>query len=160
MESIQYQMKTIVGRLYVVASAHGLQGVFFNKQPGALVKKIDGAEPAQKILSRTVQQLEEYLNGQRKQFDVVYDLEGTAFQKQVWRQLAKIPFGKTVSYRDIAKRIDNPKAVRAVGSANGKNPLCIIIPCHRVIAADGTIGGYSGGIDIKKKLLQLEQIKL
>ena len=85
-------------------------------------------------------------------------MAGTAFQKKVWQELYKIPFGKTAAYKDIAKGIKNAKAVRAVGSANGKNPICVIIPCHRVIAADGSIGGYSGGSDIKKKLLKLEGV--
>jgi methylated-DNA-[protein]-cysteine S-methyltransferase len=102
--------------------------------------------------------LDEYFDGRRKRFDIPFSLSGTNFQKQVWKELSKIPFGKTVSYKDIARKIKNPKAVRAVGSANGKNPMCIIIPCHRVIAADGSIGGYSGGITNKQKLLRFEGI--
>ena len=85
------------------------------------------------------------------------DLEGTTFQKKVWAQLSKIPYGQTCSYKDIAKGIQNEKAVRAVGSANGKNPACIIVPCHRVIAHNGSLGGYSGGLKMKKTLLEIER---
>jgi methylated-DNA-[protein]-cysteine S-methyltransferase len=159
MEQIQYQMKSKIGPLYIVASKDGFHGVFFNKQPIKLVKKLGMSKPEEKTLSKVVGQLEEYFAGQRKRFDLTFNLSGTHFQKQVWRELFKIPFGKTVSYKDIAQRIKNPKAVRAVGSANGKNPVCIIIPCHRVIAADGSIGGYSGGLHKKRQLLKLEGIK-
>lgn len=156
MDQIQYEMKSKVGPLYLVASKDGLDGMHFNKQRVKLVKKLGASKPEEKILKNAVGQVEEYFAGRRKQFDIAFNLAGTSFQKQVWRELFKIPFGKTVSYKDIAKRIKNPKAVRAVGSANGKNPVCIIIPCHRVIAADGSIGGYSGGLDKKRKLLKLE----
>jgi len=116
--------------------------------------------PAEKILRETVRQLQEYFAGRRTQFDIVLGLAGTSFQKQVWKELSKIPFGKTVAYKDIAGRIKNPKAVRAVGSANGKNPVSIIIPCHRVIAADGTMGGYGGGLTVKQQLLKLEGVSV
>jgi methylated-DNA-[protein]-cysteine S-methyltransferase len=158
MDKIQYEMKSKVGPLYLVASKDGLEGMHFNKQRVPLVKKLASSKPEEKILKNAVGQVEEYFAGHRKQFDIAFNLAGTPFQKQVWQELFKIPFGKTVAYKDIAKKIKNPKAVRAVGSANGKNPVCIIIPCHRVIAADGSIGGYSGGLDIKKKLLRLEHI--
>ena len=149
-------MKSKVGPLFLVASKDGLEGMHFNKQRVQLVKNLGSSKPEEKILKDAVGQVEEYFAGNRKQFNITFNLAGTPFQKQVWGELFKIPFGKTVAYKDIAKRIKNPKAVRAVGSANGKNPVCIIIPCHRVIAADGSIGGYAGGLDIKKKLLKLE----
>jgi methylated-DNA-[protein]-cysteine S-methyltransferase len=101
-------------------------------------------------------ELEEYFAGRRRKFDVPLDLVGTDFQKQVWHQLLKIPYGRTCSYADIAREIENPKAVRAVGAANGRNPICVIVPCHRVIAADGSLGGYTGGLDKKRQLLTLE----
>jgi O-6-methylguanine DNA methyltransferase len=101
-------------------------------------------------------QLTEYLSGQRRYFDLPLNPAGTAFQKKVWSELQKIPYGRTRSYREIASAAGNIKACRAVGGANGANPIPIIIPCHRVISADGTIGGYSGGTGIKKKLLELE----
>ncbi len=156
MEQIQYQIKSKVGPLYLVASRQGLRGVFFCKQNVKAVQQLNLLNPVEKVLAQVSEQLEEYFAGKRQQFELNIDFAGTAFQKKVWQALSKIPFGQTVSYRDIAQKIKNPKAVRAVGSANGKNPFCIIIPCHRVIAANGTLGGYSGGLAIKRKLLKLE----
>jgi methylated-DNA-[protein]-cysteine S-methyltransferase len=149
-------MSSTIGRIYLTASAKGLRGVFLTKQAVPMAPSLRGNGPGIRTLARAARQIEEYLAGRRKQFAVPLDAAGTPFQRSVWRQLAKIPYGRTCSYRDIARRIKNVKAVRAVGGANGSNPLCIIVPCHRVIAADGTIGGYSGGIAIKKKLLRLE----
>ena len=157
MSLVQYKMTSPIGSLYLVASQKGLKGIYWNKQSVRLVKSLDRSALSEKILDDTRVQLTEYFAGTRKQFDIPCDLQGTDFQRKVWNELTRIPFGKTLSYRDVAKRIKNPKAVRAVGSANGKNPVCIIIPCHRVIAADGSIGGYAGGIRIKQQLLQLEQ---
>ncbi|MCR4336369.1 MAG: methylated-DNA--[protein]-cysteine S-methyltransferase [Candidatus Omnitrophica bacterium] len=154
---IQYKITSPIGILYLVASLKGLQGIYWTKQPVKLVKFLDRSQPSERILDDSQQQLDEYFSGRRRNFDIPLDVEGTVFQKKVWQELAKIPFGQTVSYRDIAKKIKNPKAVRAVGSANGRNPVCIVIPCHRVIAADGSIGGYTGGIRIKQQLLTLEQ---
>jgi methylated-DNA-[protein]-cysteine S-methyltransferase len=158
MDGIQYQLKSRIGPLYLVASKDGLRGVFFNKQRVTTAKVLGSSRPEEKILRKTAGQLDEYFDGRRKKFDIPFNLSGTNFQKRVWKELSRIPFGKTVSYRDIAGKIKNPKAQRAVGSANGKNPACVIIPCHRVIAADGSIGGYSGGIAIKQQLLKLEGI--
>ncbi len=158
MEDVQYKMSSIVGMIYLVASAQGLQGLFFNKQKIKSLETLDPCEPAQKILLGTIQQLEDYFSGQRKSFNVVLNFIGTNFQKRVWRELTKIPFGQTVSYRDIAQKIKSPKAFRAVGTANSKNPFCIIVPCHRVIAADGSLGGYSGGLSRKRRLLKIEKM--
>ena len=105
-------------------------------------------------------QLKEYFNGERRNFTVDLDLIGTEFQQNVWGALLEIPYGKTVSYKEIAVKIGNPKAVRAVGMANNKNKVPIIIPCHRVIGVDGKLVGYGGGIHIKEKLLKLEGIKI
>ena len=102
-------------------------------------------------------QLDEYFAGKRKKFDLPLSPKGTVFQRTVWKQLQEIPYGKTISYSQLAKSINNPKACRAVGSANGKNPVIIIIPCHRVIASNGGLGGYACGLDIKKQLLELEK---
>ena len=101
-------------------------------------------------------QLQEYFDGQRQAFDLSIDPDGTAFQQKVWQQLLEVPFGNTATYGDIANRLNNPKAVRAVGAANGQNPIAIIVPCHRVIGANGTLTGYAGGLDRKAKLLNLE----
>ncbi len=157
---IQYQIKTKIGSLFLVASPKGVTGVSFSKKNVPLLKHLDATNPVEKILCDTAQQLEEYFAGKRQQFKLNIDCAATAFQKKVWQALSKIPFGQTVCYRDIAQKIKNPKAVRAVGSANGKNPFCIIIPCHRVIAADGTLGGYSGGLVIKRALLKHEGVNL
>lgn len=156
MNLLQWKMGSAIGPLYLVASSQGLVGVYFKKQSAPLIPSLQGTDPEIKILTQATQELEEYFSGKRKTFTVPLNLNGTPFQKQVWNQLSKIPYGKTFSYKDIAAKIKNKNAVRAVGTANGKNPLCIIIPCHRVIAANGTLGGYSGGITIKKKLLALE----
>lgn len=103
------------------------------------------------------QQLLEYFSQKRRTFDLPYDIQiGTTFQRSVWDALLTIPYGETVSYAAIGERINNPKAVRAIGNANGKNPISIIIPCHRVVQKDGKLGGYSSGLDMKQYLLQLE----
>ncbi len=104
-------------------------------------------------------QLDEYFMGKRKYFDVPYRLEGTEFQKMVWNELSKIPYGESCSYKDIAIKIGNEKASRAVGMANNKNPLMIIIPCHRVIGSSKKLIGYAGGLEMKKYLLELEKDK-
>ena len=101
-------------------------------------------------------QLFEYFDGKRKEFDFPLLLQGTTFQKTVWNALRTIPFGKTCSYKDIAQQIGSPKAARAVGMANNRNPIPIIIPCHRVVGANGSLTGYAGGLEIKKNLLNLE----
>jgi len=106
----------------------------------------------------TNEQVNEYLDGQRKTFDFPFVLNGTYFQKRVWNALLDIPYGETRTYAQIAAAIDNPKAVRAVGLANGKNPIWIAVPCHRVIGTDGTLTGYAGGLEMKKALLELEQV--
>ncbi len=109
------------------------------------------------VLVETERQLSEYFAGQRQQFDLPIYMQGTAFQQQVWQALQTIPFGETRSYSDIAQQIDNPQAVRAVGAANGRNPLSIVVPCHRVIGRQGQLTGFAGGLDAKKYLLALEQ---
>jgi methylated-DNA-[protein]-cysteine S-methyltransferase len=102
-------------------------------------------------------QLDEYFAGSRTRFDVPMHLEGTDFQRKVWAQLCAIPYGETISYGELARRVGNPKASRAVGLANGRNPVAVIVPCHRVIAADGSLGGYGGGMERKTHLLDLER---
>jgi methylated-DNA-[protein]-cysteine S-methyltransferase len=109
------------------------------------------------VLKRCILQLEEYFSGKRKDFDIPILLEGTDFQKQVWNKLQSIPYGKTVSYLYIARAVGDPNATRAVGSANGKNRIAIIVPCHRVIGSYGKLIGYAGGLDRKKWLLDHER---
>ena len=109
------------------------------------------------LSDKTVLQLEEYFDGRRKEFDIPIKLRGTEFQKKVWNELLKIPYGATVSYKDIAIKIGNPKACRAVGMANHNNPILIIVPCHRVINENNKLGGYALRLDLKRKLLELEK---
>ena len=108
------------------------------------------------IFSDAVQQLQEYFAGRRQQFNLQLAPDGTAFQQQVWQELQRIPFGTTITYQELAHRIGKPKGARAVGSANGCNPIAIIVPCHRVIGQDGRLRGYASGLPIKRKLLQHE----
>lgn len=153
----QYKMKTPVGDLFLVASEKGLKSVQLSQDSNLkLLRSLDTTSQNALVLKEAIQQLQEYFEGQRTKFNLNFDIEGTSFQKSVWKELSRIPFGAVCSYQDIAKKIRNPNAVRAVGSANGKNPLCIIVPCHRVITSDNRLGGYSGGLEVKLKLLKLE----
>lgn len=152
----QWTLKSIIGPLHLVASESGLRGIYWKRQSVPSVKSLAGSAPEIRILARAAGQLSEYFEGKRESFDLPFDVEGTPFQMRVWKTLAKIPYGKTLSYREVARRIRSAKAFRAVGTANGKNPLSIVVPCHRVIAADGSLGGYAGGLATKSKLLELE----
>lgn len=149
-------MASKIGDIYLVADEKFLIGLHFSKRPLPFMKSLDQSA----VITQTVKQLEEYIDGKRTKFTIPLDPEGTEFQKKVWDELRKIPFGKTRSYREMASLIKNEKACRAVGTANGKNPISIIIPCHRVITADGKLGGYSGGLDKKIKLLEIEKISI
>lgn len=155
-----------VGDLFALSNKTHLLGLHF-KSDWQLKKKslsnvsVHLVESANlQILKAVKKQLSEYFAGKRQKFDLKISVEGTRFQKSAWDSLLKIPHGKTISYLEQAKLNKTPKAVRAIGSANGKNPICIIIPCHRVIAANGRLGGYSGGLDKKKILLDLEGFKI
>jgi len=114
-------------------------------------------EESSEIINEAIKQLDEYFKGERQYFDIPLLMVGTEFQKSVWNALLQIPFGKTASYAEQAKRIGNEKAVRAVANANAANAISILIPCHRIIGSDGTLTGYAGGLDVKKKLLELEK---
>ena len=149
---LQWKYSSKIGPIFLVVSKDGLSGLYLNQQSIQLAKSLNESP----ILRQTVEELAEYFEGKRKRFTIPLDIHGTPFQKIVWNQLQKIPYGKTVSYKEIASQINRVNACRAVGNANGKNPLCIVIPCHRVIASDGTLGGYSGGLATKIKLLNLE----
>jgi methylated-DNA-[protein]-cysteine S-methyltransferase len=140
-----------IGILEISGTEKGISDVHF-------VEKKSDPDPAIPLpLKDCCRQLYEYFVGNRKEFSLTLHLKGTSFQKSVWNQLMKIPYGKTVSYKDIATAIRNEKACRAVGSANGRNNIAIIIPCHRVIAHDGTLGGYGGGLWKKEWLLDHEK---
>ena len=152
---LQTKINFLIGDLYLVSSENGLKGVYWQKQPYQFHDYKN--EKINYILSQTEKQLSEYFSGHRREFNIDLDMVGTPFQKKVWNQLLKIPYGTTFSYLEISKQIDNEKAFRAVGNANGKNPFSIIITCHRVIASDWSLGGYAGGVDRKIKLLNLEK---
>jgi methylated-DNA-[protein]-cysteine S-methyltransferase len=109
------------------------------------------------ILKEAATQLEEYFAGERTAFDLRMELDGTSFQREVWSELSRIPYGQTISYGELARRVRRPKGPRAVGQANGRNPIAIIVPCHRVLASNG-IGGYGGGLTVKRALLALEGV--
>ena len=149
-------MSSPVGKLTLVASSKGLVAIDVRNNAKQFVTTKDAS--ARAILIKTKKQLEQYFAGKRTSFDVALDLVGTEFQVRAWRALCRIPFGKTISYGQQASNIKNPKAFRAVGSANGKNPIPIIVPCHRVVASDGSLGGYSLGLKMKKQLLALEGV--
>lgn len=151
-------MPSPVGRLKLVANSQALVAVVWeNEQPKCLDSKQLLLCADHPILLATQKQLSEYFAGQRQHFDLPLTFEGTDFQQKVWQALLSIPFAETRSYRDIAAQIGNVKAVRAVGAANGKNPISIIAPCHRVIGANGQLVGFAGGLNNKHILLQLEQ---
>ncbi|MDC7230926.1 MAG: methylated-DNA--[protein]-cysteine S-methyltransferase [Sphaerochaetaceae bacterium] len=139
-----------LGTLYLTSNQDALLGVSF-------ISEIREEQESNPVLAMTIQQLDAYFNGKLQQFTVPYELQGTAFQKTVWEALCTIPYGTLVSYQDIAIAIGNPKAVRAVGMANNKNPISIIIPCHRVIGKQGSLTGYAGGLDRKQWLLSHER---
>ncbi|WP_166171058.1 methylated-DNA--[protein]-cysteine S-methyltransferase [Acinetobacter sp. SA01] len=151
------QMAAPVGTLKLVANDTALVAVLWeNENPKRLCLAELIEQVNHPILLATQKQLTEYFAGTRQQFDLPLDFEGTEFQKKVWQALLTIPFGETRSYRDIAEQVGNVKAVRAVGAANGKNPISIIAPCHRVVGANGKLVGFAGGLDNKEILLKLE----
>ena len=146
--SCKYQFENI--SLYLVATETHLINIQFTQPQKALLQTTE-------LLSMATIQLDEYFQGKRTTFSLPFKLTGTLFQLAVWKELQNIPYGKTTSYKEIAQKIDKPKAYRAVGMANNKNPLPIIIPCHRVIGSNGKLIGYAGGLKLKNYLLELEK---
>lgn len=148
-----------IGKLLLVASERGLRQIWFE---GKAHKAALGADSRENsiALRDTVRQLRAYFAGELETFELNLVPEGTAFQQKVWSELLQIPYGETISYGELARRIGNPNASRAVGLANGSNPIPIIIPCHRVIGSAGKLTGYGGGLAIKEKLLALEKRQL
>ncbi|TCK90537.1 methylated-DNA-[protein]-cysteine S-methyltransferase [Natranaerovirga hydrolytica] len=141
---------TPIGTLELKGTDTHLTAINFVKH-GTIIEKTNP------VLEKTAQQLNEYFLGKRKTFDIPLKLEGTPFMQKVWDALLTVPYGKVCSYKDIAIKVGKDKAYRAVGNANNKNPVAIIVPCHRVIGADGQLGGYGSGVAIKKILLDLEK---
>ena len=152
------EMPSPVGILKLVATENALVAVLWENENPKRVRLAELIEQVHHpILLETQKQLREYFAGTRQQFDLPLDFEGTVFQKKVWQALLGIPFGETRSYRDIAEQVGNIKAVRAVGAANGKNPISIIAPCHRVVGVNGKLVGFAGGLNNKEILLGLEK---
>ena len=154
-------MPSPVGELLLTATAAGLTRVWFEQHrhgTRALHEwtRADGSGDAARILGDARLQLEEYFAGARRAFDLPLAVQGTSFQRRVWDALRGIPFGETISYLELARRVGDPRAVRAVGGANGRNPVSIVVPCHRVIGADGSLTGFGGGIERKRWLLAHE----
>lgn len=150
-------MKSPVGTLRLVASEAGLAAILWEQDNPRRVRLEAASEDEQHpVLIEAERQLNEYFAGKRKTFSVKLDFIGTPFQKKVWQAMLRIPFGETRTYGELAKQIGDPRAARAVGAANGRNPIAIIGPCHRVIGASGKLTGYAGGLDAKERLLALE----
>lgn len=161
MQLVYMYMDSPVGALKLVAHDQALVAVMWDNEDHKRVRLAELIEDRQHpMLHKVKQQLEEYFAGQRQQFDLPLDFQGTAFQQQVWQALLSIPYGETRTYKEIAVQLGNEKAVRAVGAANGKNPISIIAPCHRVIGSSGTLVGFAGGLDKKQILLSLEQSQI
>jgi len=150
-----HEIDSPVGRLLLAGDGDRLSQVYFQSGPRPL-QPADDCIADGKPFRVAIRQLGEYFAGERRRFELPLAPRGTEFQRRVWRALTEIPYGKTVSYGELARRIGKPSAPRAVGLANGANPLPIIVPCHRVIGADGSLTGFGGGLPIKRKLLALE----
>jgi methylated-DNA-[protein]-cysteine S-methyltransferase len=151
-------MESPIGELRLVASDQGLAAILWKNDNPKRVRLtpqiLDHKNP---FLVETERQLKEYFAGKRRSFDLPLDFQGTAFQKEVWKALIRIPYGETKNYGQIAKELNRPKAMRAVGAANGRNPISIVAPCHRVIGASGRLTGFAGGLKAKAHLLDLER---
>ena len=158
---VQTRFQSPLGTIIIAATARGLAGLWFEGQrhlpPELVDPPVWPSDPDHPVLKEVMQQLTAYFAGQRSSFDVPLDLaHGTAFQQSVWQALLTLPAHQTQSYGDLAKRVNKPKAVRAVGAAVGRNPLTIIVPCHRILGAGGQLTGYAGGLWRKQALLKLE----
>lgn len=146
-----YDYRFPIGKLTIVQDSHGICGIYYHPHD-----PIDGKKKETHLIQQAAYQLTEYFCGDRKEFDLPLSFHGTEFQQKVWRELCKIPYGSTCTYKEIAERIGIPKGCRAVGMANNQNPIVIVVPCHRVIGANGSLTGYAGGMELKEYLLQLE----
>jgi methylated-DNA-[protein]-cysteine S-methyltransferase len=151
-------MESPVGKLQLIASDKALVAILWENDKPQRARLDDlVANDQHPVLAETERQLKEYFAGKRKTFWVALDMRGTRFQKDVWEALLAIPFGETRSYAQLAKQLGNPRATRAVGAANGRNPVSIIVPCHRVIGSSGKLTGFAGGLEVKAHLLNLEK---
>lgn len=160
MEYFYKEINSPVGRLKVVASEKGLAAILWeNDNPNRVRVRTYTENNTHPVLLEAERELKEYFEGKRTSFSLVLDPIGTDFQKEVWKALSTIPYGETRSYTDIANQIGNVKAVRAVGAANGRNPISIVVPCHRVIGSSGELTGFAGGLEAKAALLSMEGVK-
>lgn len=160
METIYFtRTDSPAGPLLLALSSRGLMKLEFDRSQASEGDQQNWQE-SRTELQPWLDQLNEYFEGYRHEFSLPLDLRGTEFQLKCWHALLDIPYGETRSYRDIARAIEHPQAFRAVGMSNNRNPIAIVVPCHRVIASDGSLCGYGGGLDIKRKLLELEQSSL
>ncbi len=158
METLHFiRTSSPVGPLFLAASEKGLVRLEFESRVQRLDPRAIALKESREALAPYLEELKEYFAGERRRFSIPLDLRGTEFQLKCWRALLDIPYGETRSYRDLAEAIGHPQAFRAVGMSNNRNPIAIIVPCHRIIAADGSLCGYGGGLDIKRKLLDLER---
>ena len=148
-----------LGDICLVADERALRGVYFpeHRQAPPPARELSGAHA---VLESAARELTEYFAGHRRSFDTPCAAEGTPFQQAVWAQLARIPYGEVMSYGELARRLGRPQAARAVGAANGRNPLSIFVPCHRVSGGDGSLTGYAGGLAVKRWLLEHERARL
>lgn len=142
-------IKSPVGILKIVVEDAAIRTIQFVEKPGEEHSSND-------VMETAIQQLDAYFDGRRKNFNLPLAPKGTSFQQKVWNELRNVPYGKTISYQEIANRLGDPKVIRAAASANGKNPIAIVIPCHRIIGSDGSLTGYAGGLHRKKWLLEHE----
>ncbi|MGA3187512.1 MAG: methylated-DNA--[protein]-cysteine S-methyltransferase [Bryobacteraceae bacterium] len=153
-------LDTPIGTLLIAGDDQAVRRIEFPKNGSARTADPDWTESSRGPVGQAVKQLREYFAGKRADFDLPLAPDGTEFQRTVWRNLQDIPYGETISYGELAKRVGNPKASRAVGAANGQNPIPIVIPCHRVIGANGKLTGFGGGLPTKEALLALETKQL
>jgi methylated-DNA-[protein]-cysteine S-methyltransferase len=153
-------LETPIGTLLIAGDDRAIHRIEFPKNGKARRPEADWHESARGPVAEAIRQLREYFAGRRSDFDLPLAPQGTAFQKTVWDRLQEIPYGETISYGELAKRVGNPKASRAVGAANGQNPIPIVIPCHRVIGSNGKLTGFGGGLPTKETLLALEAKQL
>ena len=158
MENNYSKLNSPIGPLHVVSDGTAVVALVFDNswQDYAADLEVNLIDKKDGVIKKTEKQLKEYFAGKRRTFDVPVKFSGTVFQNSVWKSLMRIPYGKTISYGEQAKSIKKPNAVRAVGGATGRNKICIIVPCHRVIGKNGSLTGFGGGLHLKEQLLKLE----
>ena len=155
------RLATPLGRLLATAAGGALTGLYYEGERHAPVIRADWVEDSTAtVFSECRRQIGEYLEGVRKSFDLPLAPEGSEFQRRVWIEIARIPYGETLTYAELASRAGAPGSARAAGAATGRNPLSIVVPCHRVVGSDGSLTGYAGGVPRKKKLLEIEDARI